>query len=417
MMYLTPDEQNAYDGKMGEALRLATRVVVDLGRLYGAERLVRIEQAHIDGCLYTAVGEAGIEFAERLAGAGARVAVPTTLNITARDTSDWSRFRIPEEHSAKSARLERAYIKMGCIPTWTCAPYQYGIVPGGGQHIAWAESNAICFANSVLGARTERYADLVDICCAILGKAPLFGLHLDAGRTGEVVIQFDMPESVFGDDSMFSAAGYIVGELAQSRVPVVEGIPKWATQDNLKALCAAAASSGAVGLCHMVGITPEARTQEDALGAREPKSTYTVDVAVLTDAAERLGAPGVCNTRVDLVVIGCPHASYDEALQVLSLMGERRVKRDVEFWLFTSRAVSARLEREGLLSQLECRGIKVCCDTCVLQFPLTGWNFSGMATNSGKMAHYAPGICGLNTHLAGLKRCVDAAVSGEVAAG
>ena len=431
---LTEEEEHALSGHRGEALRLAMTIVVELGSLYGAERLIPVSQAHIDGCLYSAVGEAGADFATKLASLGARVAVPTTLNITARDILNWQEFRIPPEHSENSRRVEDAYLEMGCIPTWTCAPYQYGIVPRCGDNIAWAESNAICYANSVLGARTNRYGDLIDICCAVTGKAPEFGLHLKDNRMGEILVAFDVPVDAFDDDSLYSAAGYLAGEVAGSRVPVITGIPRCASPDNLKAFCAAAASSGPVGLLHILGLTPEAPALGTAFGGRTPREEVRVGLADLLAAAGRLdaapAAPGGVNASsvvpdganaesgkpgaVDLVVMGCPHASYMEVERVARLLWGRRVREGVEFWVLTSRTVAGLVSRSGLGAMLRDAGVRLCCDTCILQFPLEAWHVASIVTNSGKMAHYAPSMIGCRTYLRGTVACVDAALTGEV---
>ncbi len=441
-MHLTEEEEQALSGRRGEALRLAMTIVVELGRLYGARRLIPISQAHIDGCLYSAVGEAGADFAAKLAGLGARVAVPTTLNITARDVLNWREFRIPVEHAENSRRVEDAYLQMGCIPTWTCAPYQYGIVPRCGDNIAWAESNAICYANSVLGARTNRYGDLIDICCAVTGKVPEFGLHLDENRAGEVLVAFDVPGDAFDDDSLYAAAGYLAGEVAGSRVPVVTGIPGRATKDNLKAFCAAAASSGPIGLLHIPGLTPEAPTLEAVFGGRAPHEEVRVGPADLLAVADRLDAspaptgpgkvisrPGKVISRpdearfgsgkacvVDLVVVGCPHASYTELERVARLLCGRRVREGTEFWVLTNRTVAGLASRSGLGAALREAGVRLCCDTCILQFPLDAWRIGSIVTNSGKMAHYAPSMIGCRTYLRGTATCVEAALAGEVTA-
>ncbi|NPV70385.1 MAG: DUF521 domain-containing protein [Firmicutes bacterium] len=322
-MNLNRLEQDMLEGKRGEAVRLAMSIITTMGELYGATRMIPVTQAHIDGCSYAAVWDAGLEFAEKLAALGARVAVPTTLNITARDIEDWRQFRIPEDHALACERMEAAYHAMGCIPTWTCAPYQYALAPGFGQQIAWAESNAINFANSVLGARTHRYGDLVDICCAIAGRVPEFGLHLKENRAGQVLIRFEGIEaSVWNDNSIYAAAGYLAGEIAGERVPVLDGLPASTTHENLKALSAASASSGAVGLFHVVGVTPEAPSLDEAFQGRRPAETVVVDGASLRSATRSLtsireGGSRTAGEAVDLVIVGCPHSSYMEVESVL----------------------------------------------------------------------------------------------------
>ncbi len=417
-MILSIEEKDMLEGKLGQGAKLAMQVVTEVGQLYGAERLIAVSQVHIDGCLYGAVGEAGLEFAEKLAALGAKVRVPTTLNVTSRDIQGWREFRIPDDFSRKSERMERAYLAMGCIPTWTCAPYQVGIVPRFGEQIAWAESNAICFANSVLGARTNRYADLVDICCAVVGRAPLFGLHLAENRRGEILIEFDPScERLLTNDRAYSAAGYLVGEIAGSRIPAISGIPSLVSTDELKLFSAAAASSGAVGLFHIIGVTPEAKTLDECFQGKPPEETVVIDSAAFLDACQRLDQPRLApgsRTRVDAVMIGCPHASYAEVCSVVSAMGNRQAKPGVEFWIQTSKAVYDLLLRCGMTERVEKAGIKLLRDSCMLEFPLEEWGFQTLVTNSGKAAHYAPGHVGLNTYLRDTLGCVEAAVTGEV---
>lgn len=455
-MFLTREEEGMLRGEQGEAVRLAMRILVEIGEVYGASRMIPITQAHIDGCSYSATGDAGLEFAELLASLGAKVRVPTTLNITARDIDAWSEFRIPQEHAAKCAAMEAAYLKMGCIPTWTCAPYQYGLVPRFGEAIAWAESNAINYANSVLGARTNRHGDLVDICGGITGRVPEFGLYLDENRWGQVLIRFEgITESILKDDSLYSAAGYLVGKIARDRVPVIEGLPG-GTPDNLKAFSAAAASSGAVGLFHIVGVTPEAPSMEAAFGGASPEEVVVLGLGDLEATAENLstalgsgktsfdGAPsregepfekGMPSTKgephangmpstgrfrrrgfygipVDLVVIGCPHASYSEVVSILRALHGRKVSTKTEFWVQSNATVLGLLKRAGLDRALADAGVKMLLDGCILNFPLTGWSFDVILTNSGKMAHYAPGHTGAKVILGGVEACVEAAVTG-----
>lgn len=411
-MLLGPEEEALLAGERGQAASLAMEVLLELGKCCGAERFIPITQAHIDGCLYPATGEAGLEFAEKLVSLGARVAVPTTLNITGRDTHNWERFRIPADLSGKCGRMEAAYLAMGCIPTWTCAPYQCGpLVPRFGEQIAWAESNAICYANSVLGARTNRYGDLVDICAAIAGRVPETGFHVTENRRGQVLIRL-LPDAwaAWRDDAAAAVLGYLVGEAAGERVPVIEGAPPL-DGDELKAVCAAAASSGAVGLLHIVGVTPEAVTREMAFGGRGPAEAVDLGPGELEACRERLGG-GTCGDA-DLVVIGCPHASYAELVRIAQELRGRRVAGGTEMWVQTNALVRDLAFRSGVGGILEAAGVRLLLDTCILQFPLSGWGCRTIVTNSGKMAHYAPGMTGARVMLRGLAGCVEAAVTGR----
>src|SRR5437762_12026717 len=251
------------NGDGGPAQALAMSILVRMADVYGANELMDISQAHIDSTIY--LGDATLEFAERLASLGARVAVPTSLNVSGVDECGWKDWAVSPEWAAKAARQMLAYERMGAAPTWTCAPYQTATRPTFGQQIAWGESNAIAFANSVIGARTERYPDLLDICCAITGRAPAAGLHLTEHRAGRLLIRLaGVSSDLQADDQFFAVLGHLVGKCAGDRVPVVDGVTVHPAEDQLKAFAAAVASSGCVALFHIVGIPPEAPTVADA---------------------------------------------------------------------------------------------------------------------------------------------------------
>ncbi|MEE4607478.1 MAG: aconitase X [Desulfobacteraceae bacterium] len=382
IMDLTPEEQRILAGENGEAARIAMAVLVDLGTVFGADRLIPVAQVHIDTTLYMV--DAGVEFAERMAATGGRFCVPASLNPAAIDLLHPERMRVPADLLENSRRLERAYLSMGAAPTWTCAPYQQGLVPRFGQQIAWAESNAIVFANSVIGARTNRYGDLMDICVAIVGKAPCFGLHLEANRHADLVIDAStLPRPVLCDPASYPLLGYIVGELAGDRIPAIVGIPADVPVRALKAFGAAAASSGAVGLFHMVGVTPEAGSLELCTGGRKTEETHVVTAKDLAGTAEKLSDPDL--TRPNLVVVGCPHYSYPEMATLAQLLNGRRVHPDVACWAFTSRAVYGWMEHSGLLQALTNTGVTVFTDACPLQYPKTAWSFAAAPERFGQV--------------------------------
>src|SRR6266568_6386950 len=231
------------EGGRGPAAQLAMSIVVRMADVYGASELMDISQAHIDSTIY--LGDATLDFAERLAALGAKVAVPTSLNVSGVDACGWKDWAVPPEWAAKAARQMLAYETMGAVPTWTCAPYQTKMRPRFGQQIAWGESNAIAFANSVIGARTERYPDLLDICCAITGRVPAVGLHLTENRAGQLLLRLeDVPPALQQDDQFFAVLGHLVGNLAGDSIPVIDGVTVRPAEDQLKAFAAAAASSG-----------------------------------------------------------------------------------------------------------------------------------------------------------------------------
>lgn len=412
-MILTEAEEKMLEGKSGQAVRMAMSILTKLGDLYGARKMVQITQAHIDGCCYATVRDAGLEFAEKLASLGAELRVPTTVNITARDIEHWEEFRIPPSFVEKSSRLEKAYLGMGVIPTWTCAPYQWGLVPRFGQQIAWAESNAIVFANSVIGARTERYGDFSDICAAITGRAPKFGLHLSKNRRGEVYVRLKKVESaLLRDDSFYPLFGYFLGSAVKDRIPAIEGIPREVSIDQLKSLGAAVATSGSVALFHVLGVTPEARTYKETFQGGKPEEVIEVTFDELYKVRESLSTTK--GDRVDLVAIGCPHYSFAEFQKVIHLLRGKRIHKGLEFWIFTSRTVFSWLEGTSLIDLLEASGIRVSTDSCIIHLPLKEWGFKVMMTNSAKFAHYAPSTLGLEVVLGSTEECIKSALAGKV---
>src|SRR5437879_773729 len=302
---LDPIDERRLAGEEGEASRLAMRVLVAMGRATDAERFIDVEAAHVDACLYH--GQVSLDFAERLASAGARVAVPTTLNVGAIDLLHPDRFRGEPAVGAAGRRLMERYVAMGCRPTFTCAPYQLPDRPRRGQHVAWAESNAIVFANSVLGARTARYGDFIDICAAITGRVPDAGLHRDEQRRGQVLFRLGpLPHRLDSSDALYPVLGHLIGSEAGSLVPVIEGLSPEATEDQLKALGAGAASSGSVGPFPAVGGTPQAPTLEAAFGGATPLRTVEVTLDRLVAARDELST--AARPGIDAVSGGTPHA-------------------------------------------------------------------------------------------------------------
>lgn len=408
-MRLTEHEKRILEGGEGEAARLAMAILVDLGEVFGAPDLMPVSQVHIDATLYMV--DAGVEFAEYLAGLGARVAVPTSLNPAAIDLIRWRELRVPADLLENSRRLERAYLSMGAVPTWTCTPYQQGLVPRFGEQIAWGESNAIAFANSVIGARTNRYGDLMDICAAIVGKVPRFGLHLEENRKARLLIRLEgVTQEMFADPVIYPLIGYVVGEMAGDQVAAVEGLPPGISMDSLKRFFAAAASAGAVGLCHLVGITPEAPTLAACFGGRGPEKELSITPTRIAVAEKSLHP--FSGGRIDLVAVGCPHYSFDEFECLARRLAGRQVRAGVAFWAFTNRTVYAWIESSGLLQRLTEAGVSVFTDGCPLQYPKGNWSFAAALTDSAKFAHYCRSQTGFDAAYAGLGACVEASLTG-----
>ena len=408
---LSDRDRDLLDGRYGPGARMAMTILVRMAEIQEAEEMMDITQAHVDSAIY--IGEAGLEFAERLAGLGAKVSVPTTLNVSGLDEHHWRDWNVPADWAEKAHRQMIAYQTMGCQPTWTCAPYQTETAPRFGQQIAWGESNAIVFANSVIGARTERYPDFMDICAAITGRVPAVGLHLTKNRAGQVLMRLvDVPRRLQEDDSFYATLGHLMGQIAEDRIPVLEGLKVTPSEDRLKALGAAASSSGTVALFHIVGTTPEAPTLEAAFQGRGPQSTVDITLSRLRGAWQTLTTAR--EERLDMVVLGSPHFSFAEFARLAPLLEGRHRHPDVKFLVTSSRTMKGLAERGGLLEPLERFGGQVTVDTCILATPMLPPSVKILMTNSAKYAYYAPGMLGTRVIFGSLADCVQSAVTGRV---
>jgi hypothetical protein len=408
---LSNDDRAQLAGERGPAAQMAMRIIARMAEVSGADSLMDITGAHIDSALFQ--GDATLEFAERLAGLGAKVVVPTTLNVSGVDEHGWREWATPPEWAEKARRQMVAYQSMGASPTWTCAPYQTEWRPKFGQQIAWGESNAICFANSVIGARTERYPDLMDICAAITGRVPATGLHLTENRAGQILMRLvDVPRRAQEDDEFYPVLGHLIGKTAQDRVPVVEGIVVAPVEDQLKALCAAAASSGAVALIHLVGVTPEAPTREAAFQNRSPQQIIEVTMASLRAARRELTTTD--GERLDLVVLGSPHFSLAEFKKLAPMLEGKRRHDEVQFLVTSSRLMTELADKAGYLAPLRQFGGKVTVDTCILTTPMLHPEIKTLMTNSAKYAYYSPGLLDAQVVFGKLEDCVRSAIAGRV---
>ncbi len=408
---LTASDRALLEGGEGEGTRMAMSILVRMAEVQGAERLIPVTAAHIDSSLY--MGDATLEYAERLAALGAKVAVPATLNVAGVDSHGWESWAVPPEWADKARRQMVAYQSMGCIPSWTCAPYQTEARPAFGDQIAWGESSAIVFANSVLGARTERYPDLLDICAAITGRVPEVGLHLTENRAGQVVFRFrDIPSELLAADELYPVLGHLVGKVAGDRVAVLDGLDVTPSEDQLKALGAATASSGAVALFHWVGITPEAPTLEDALQRKDAEETHDVGMEALRAARDELSTSE--GEQLDMVVLGSPHLSLEEFKALAPLLEGRSRHPDVRFLITTGRGVKLIAQEAGLLQPLHDFGGDVTVDTCILTTPMLPPEIETLMTNSAKYAYYTPGLLSRAMAFGSTSDCVESAVQGRV---
>jgi predicted aconitase len=406
---LTEEEQGMLHGEQGPAVQRAMEIVVALGRIYGASHLVPVASVQVAGVSFKNLGEAGLSFLEEWADQGAQVRVPTTLNPAGMDTTRWRVLGFSEEFARQQERVIEAYARMGTRTTCTCTPYLVGNQPSFGQHVAWAESSAVCFANSVLGARTNREGGPSALAAAICGCTAAYGLHLDQGRRARFLVEVRCQLRTLSD---WGVLGYIVGHQVRNAVPCFvlgdqqpalpepDALATDAGVDRLKALGAALAASGAVALYHVHGVTPEAR-QGDVV-VQDPEHVVVDD---LEGGYEALNSGA---RHVDLVSIGCPHASPRELREIARAVLGQHLR--AALWVTTAREMREQMAAE--VFAIEAAGGQVVADTCMIVAPIERLGFRVLATNSAKMATYAPSHSGLQVRIGDLEQCVEAAVTG-----
>ena len=392
-MYLTREEERMLGGEYGYAARKAMEILVALGKIYEAERMVEIKSAQVSGVSYKNLGDEGLEFLEELSRDG-RVRVPTTLNPCGMDLENWRRMGIPGDFAEKQLEVIRAYRRLGVELTLTCTPYLAGNKPSYGDHLAWSESSAVIYANSVLGARTNREGGPSALAAAIAGRTPLYGLHLAENRLPTVEVHAPKLETIFEA----SALGYLLGRILGGGIPLIRGIGG-VSPDQLKALGAGLAASGGIALFHVEGVTPEA-VKNPGMKADE---RITVERGEIQEEAEKLSE----NVDPDLIFIGCPHASIEELLSFHMALDGRRVRRRT--WIFASRAVRDQAEKLGLMEKLRNLGVEVICDTCPVVAPIRSLGISSIATNSFKAAYYLRNLGGLKVALKPLEELAEEA--------
>ena len=390
-------------GEHGPALQKAMEIIVALGTIYGAAELVPVTSVQVAGVSYKNLGQAGLDFLREWAAQGARVRVPTTLNPAGMDLRAWRELGIPQDFARQQLAVVEAYRAMGISPTCSCTPYLVGNVPGFGEHVAWAESSAVSFANSVLGARTNREGGPSALAAALTGRTAAYGLHLDENRRARYMVDVRCPLRSGAD---FGALGYLVGKMVRNAVPYfrLSTLPSPPPLTlPLKTLGAAMAASGAVALYHVEGVTPEAQRGEMLAPDAE-----RVIIEDLSPAYAALNAPV---EQIDLVSIGCPHASLDEIAEVARAVDDRRLR--AALWITTARQIKDRAAEAGYVATIEAAGGRVVADTCLVVAPMDALGFRTLATNSAKMAFYVPSHSGLQVRFGPLEQCLDAALTGR----
>ena len=382
-MFLTKKEEQMCDGEFGETVRKSMDILVALGDIYGASKLVDITSAQVSGVSYKTIGEAGLEYLEDLAGDGLGVAsVNASLNPPGTDLDNWRELGFPEDFSVKQNKIVDAYAKLGISKTCTCTPYLVGNVPRFADHVSWSESSAVAYVNSVIGARTNREGGPAALAAAIVGKTPLYGFHLEQNRKANLVV--NVTTELRGAD--FGALGYIIGKVVGSGVPYFK-LKNTPDNNDLKTLGAALASSGSVALYHMENVTPEykqadAEEVEDIMFISEKDILKTREDLTTTDR------------EPDLICLGCPHASLEEIKRVANIVHGKTIKN--KLWICTSVSVKATADRMGYTKSIEQAGGNVVCDTCMVVAPIEDMGCEVIGVNSAKAANYVPSMCGLD---------------------
>jgi predicted aconitase len=397
-------------GSHGEAARFAMRLLVRFAEAVDAERFIDAEAAHIDGCLY--LGQVSLDFVEHLVRLNGRVRIPTTLNVGSIDLIHPELFHGSAEVKSGGTRLMQAHEELGCMPTFTCAPYQTLFRPRLGAQIAWAESNAIVFANSVIGARTNRYGDFIDLCCAMTGRVPYYGLHIAENRRAKVLVEIaEVPPEWEDAGPACVAIGHVIGRRCGDRIPAIVGLPHDTTEDDLKALGAVAASSGAVAMFHAIGLTPEASTIGEAFQDEAPETTIRLTADDLRSTVRGLSTVPE-GTPLSAVSLGTPHFSLEEFGRLMALIGGALPVIDV--YVNTGRGVLQELEARGWAERLRAAGVTLVIDTCTYVTAVMRDLSGAVMTNSGKWAYYAPGNIGVDVAFGSMAECMASARAGRV---
>jgi len=377
-MHLTPEEQALLAGEAGHATQKAMEILTALGRIYGAERMIPVSSVQISGVSYANLGEAGLSWLAEMADGGGKTRVFTTLNPAGMDIENYTNLGISEEFAENQRRVLSAFDRMGVVTTCSCTPYLFGNLPRFGEHIAWAESSAVCYANAVIGARTNREGGPSALAAALTGRTPAYGYHLDENRQPTLHVQV---KASLTENPDFGALGKAIGDRIQSqsgyRVPLINGVSE-ANLENLKSLCASIATYGGVALFHIPGITPEASAYPP------PAESLTLTDEDLQYAKQELNTAS--REEVDFVSLGCPHLSLREIHRIAELLNGKRVTK--EFWITTSRPVKGMADRMGYTEIIEAAGAKFATDTCCVVAPIKS-RFNALATDSAKACYYA----------------------------
>jgi len=395
-MKLNQEEKDMLEGKFGKATQKSMEILTTLGEIFEAEDMIEVHGVQIAGVSYANLGEAGLEYLTEMAEDG-KVKVLTTLNPAGMDRENWQALGIDEEFAINQNRAIDAFAKMGIITTCSCTPYLIGNAPHYGQHIAWAESSAVCYSNSVIGARTNREGGPSALAAALTGRTPNYGYHLEKNRHGQVLFSVKAP--VKGTDE-FGVLGKIIGdklvELGE-KIPYITGIPS-ATVEELKSFCASVATYGGTALFHMEGITPEYNEYPKPSDVK-----FDINQNKIDSARAELIDDGI---EIDFVSIGCPHASIHEIAHLAKLLERKKVTK--EFWITTARPTKKIADEAGYTKIIEGAGAKFAADTCCVVAPIKG-RFKGIMVDSAKACYYGRAKNKFKVKIGTIEQCVEEA--------
>ncbi len=401
---LTVTDRAMLNGSAGPAVKLAMETLCTMAVLQGATKLIDVTRAHIDGCIYG--GLANLSFAETMAEMGGQVRIPTTMNAISIDHANWRAQGVPPDFGLPASRLADAYVRMGAQSNFTCAPYYAEDPPKEGENIGWSESNAVIFANTVLGARTTKHPDFLDLFIALTGRAPMAGVYLPDNRIARTVVEVEVPDGY--DDALWPLLGWLVGKVAPDRIPLIVGLEKAVPDhDDLRAICAAFGTTSAAPMLHVAGITPEGEMPAAPTADRHRVSR--------TDFATAWQQFNVGPNKVDLVALGSPHFSLHETRAFARMMVGKERHPDTSVIITLGRDIRSDAVKEGLVAQLEAAGVQLIPDLCWCSItePVFPTHAQTVMTNSGKYAHYLPGLSGRKVRFGSLSECAAAAVSGQ----
>ncbi len=405
-------DQDRLDGKLGKAMQFAMETIVSAAHVDQVNELVDISFAHIDACFYN--GRAHLDFVNYMLDHGATLAVPSWTNNGLVSLNDLSlRDPLASREMNEARQLMQAYVRLGCNPVWTCAPYQLPDRPRLGEHIVGSESNAVSFYNSVIGARSNKYGDYLDVCAAITGRVPFSKLHRDEARAAELLFDVSaIPAAIRANDLFYHLLGHVIGRKCGHRVPAIAGLPDSCNEDDLKAISAAGSSSGSVPLFHAIGITPEAGTLEMAFQGKRARQTIQIKFEDLRQARDELGRNS--DRPLAGIALGTPHFSYSEFQRLVELLNGRSAAPGLNCYLTTSRHVYQQAQEQGWTGLLEQAGFRIITDTCTYFSPAINGLRGKIMTNSAKWAYYAPGMLPVEAVIGSLGECVESAVNGRV---